>query len=71
MNCTQNQHHQHNNETNLVLANEILELKKPIKGEVVERKMLLIRDNEVIGELPMETYENTIIFLDAFNNIIP
>ena len=54
----------------LELANEILELKKPITGEVIEDKMLLIRNNEVIGELPITSSNSTIVFLDAFNNII-
>jgi len=50
---------------------EISDLKKPIMGEISEDKMLLIRDSEVIGELPIPAYESTFVFVDAFNNLIP
>ena len=59
-------------EEELIITLNIKELKKPITGEIIDNKMLLIRDNEVIGELPIFNESgSTLIFLDAFNNIIP
>ena len=53
------------------LEKDVINLKKPITSEIINGTTVLIRDSIVIGEINVPTFENSIIFLDAFGAIIP
>ena len=44
---------------------------KPIVGEVIGDKIVLISDGNIIGEIPLVVGDDNTIFVDAFNNSIP
>lgn len=44
---------------------------KPIVGEVIGDKIVLISDGNIIGEIPIVVSDNNNNFVDAFNNSIP
>lgn len=63
------QHCEDNNCTlNKYFVEQIKSLNKPITGEVVDNNLLLIRDEEVIGNIPNISFP---YILDAFGNPIP
>lgn len=53
---------------NKYFVEQIKSLNKPITGEVVDNNLLLIRDEEVIGNIPNISFP---YILDAFVNPIP
>lgn len=53
---------------NKYVTEQLVTLNKPITGEVVDSTLLLIRNNEVIGNIPNISFP---YILDAFGNQIP
>lgn len=52
------------------LQEQINNINSPITGEVIGDKITLIRDNEVIGEIPIVSVGELDI-IDAFGDVIP